>query len=109
MASPKVKIRKGDMVVIRTGKDKGKRGKVLRILTDIPAVIVEKLNIVKRHSRPTSEQKQGGIIEKEAPLRTSKVQIQCPKCNTGRRVGRKVLEDGTKVRFCRKCSEVLDA
>lgn len=109
MASSKVKIRKGDMVIVRTGKDKGKSGKVLRVLPDIPAVVVEKLNIVKRHSRPTSEQKQGGIIEKEAPLRTSKVQIQCPKCSTGRRVGQKVLEDGTKVRLCKKCKEVLDA
>ena len=109
MASSKVKIRKGDTVVIRVGKDKGKSGKVLRVLPDIPAVIVEKLNIVKRHSRPTSERKQGGIIEKEAPLSTSKVQIQCPKCNTGRRVGQKMLKDGSKVRVCRTCKEVLDA
>ncbi|MFQ5458984.1 MAG: 50S ribosomal protein L24, partial [Myxococcota bacterium] len=70
---------------------------------------VEKINVVKKHSRPTSEQKQGGIIEKEAPLDVSKVQLRCPKCNAGRRVGHKALEDGTKVRVCRKCGEVLDA
>lgn len=108
MASPKLKIRKNDVVVVLTGKDKGKSGKVLRVIPAISSVVVEKLNVVKRHSRPTSESKQGGIIEKEAPLDASKVQVRCPKCNTGRRLGHKKLEDGTKVRVCRKCNEVLD-
>ena len=108
MASSKVKLRKDDVVVVLTGKDKGKSGKVLRVIPEIPAVLVEKINVVKRHSRPTSEQKQGGIIEKEAPIKVSKVQLRCPKCNAGRRVGHKALEDGTKVRVCRKCKEVLD-
>lgn len=109
MAASKVKIRKNDVVVVLAGKDKGKSGKVLRVIPEIPAVLVEKINVVKKHSRPTSEQKQGGIIEKEAPLDVSKVQLRCPKCNAGRRVGHKALEDGTKVRVCRKCGEVLDA
>ncbi|MDP3936549.1 MAG: 50S ribosomal protein L24 [Deltaproteobacteria bacterium] len=109
MAQTRMYIRKNDTVVVITGKEKGKSGKVLRVIRSKGAVIVEKINIVKRHSRPTSEIKQGGIIEKEAPLYVSKVLLRCPKCNAGRRIGRKVLDDGTKVRICRKCQEVLDA
>ncbi len=109
MAQTRMNIRKNDTVVVITGKEKGKSGKVLRVIPGKGTVIVEKINIVKRHSRPTSETKQGGIIEKEAPLYVSKVLLRCPKCNAGRRIGRKVLDDGTKARICRKCQEVLDA
>jgi large subunit ribosomal protein L24 len=109
MAQARMDIRKNDTVVVITGKEKGKSGKVLRVIPGERRVVVEKINIVKRHARPTSEVKQGGIIEKESPLHVSKVQLRCPKCNAGRRIGRKVLDDGTKVRICRKCQEVLDA
>jgi len=109
MARGKMEIRKNDTVVVITGKEKGKSGKVLRVHPGRRSVVVEKINVVKRHSRPTGDLKQGGIIEKEAPLNVSKVQLRCPKCNTGRRTGRKILDDGTKVRTCRKCQEVLDA
>jgi large subunit ribosomal protein L24 len=109
MASIKLNVRKNDLVMVIAGKEKGKTGKVLRVIPETGYVFVEKINLVKRHSRPSSAQKQGGIIEKEAPLDISKVLVRCPKCNTGRRVGQKRLEDGTKVRICRKCKEVLDA
>lgn len=109
MASVKLNVRKNDVVVVIAGKEKGKTGKVLRVIPETGYVFVEKINLVKRHSRPSSVQKQGGIIEKEAPLDVCKVLVRCPKCNTGRRVGHKKLEDGTKVRICRKCKEVLDA
>jgi large subunit ribosomal protein L24 len=108
MALEKRNIRKDDTVVVIAGKEKGKSGKVLKVIPSKGRVVVEKINIVKCHTRPTSEQKQGGIIEKEAPLDISKVQLRCPKCNRGRRVGRKRLEDGTKVRVCGSCKEVLD-
>ncbi len=109
MASAKSYLRKNDTVVVIAGKEKGKSGKVLRLIPATSRLIVEKINMVKRHQRPTATQKQGGIIEKEAPLHVSNVLIRCPKCNAGRRVGHKRLDDGTKVRVCRRCGEVLDA
>ncbi len=109
MGSFKTTLRKNDMVVVISGKEKGKSGKVLRLIPEKGRVLIEKINLVKRHSRPTALHKQGGIIEKEAPVAMSNVLVRCPKCNAGRRVGHKVLEDGTKVRICRKCKEVLDA
>ena len=109
MASFKTTLRKNDTVVVIAGKEKGKTGKVIRLIPDKGRVLIEKVNLVKRHSRPSALHKQGGIIEKEAPVAVSNVLIRCPKCNSGRRVGHKVLEDGTKVRVCCKCKEVLDA
>jgi large subunit ribosomal protein L24 len=109
MASVKSYLRKNDTVVVVAGREKGKSGKVLRLIPGESRLIVEKINMVKRHQRPTGTQRQGGIIEKEAPLHVSNVLIRCPKCNAGRRVGHKRLDDGTKVRVCRRCGEVLDA
>jgi large subunit ribosomal protein L24 len=109
MASFKSSLRKNDTVIVISGREKGKTGKVLRLIPEKNRVVVEKINMVKRHSRPTALHKQGGIIERESPLSVSNVLIRCPKCNAGRRVGQKKLEDGTKVRVCRKCGEVLDA
>src|SRR4051812_47298255 len=95
-------IRKGDMVQIIAGREKGKTGKVLRVVRDSNRIVVEKLNLVKRHSRPTQGAPQGGIFEKEAPLSFSNVLLLCPKCNRGVRVSRKV-EGNKKVRVCKKC------
>jgi len=103
----KYRIRRDDEVVVITGRDKGARGKVIRVLPEKGKVVVSKVNMVKRHTRPT-QTSSGGIIEREAPLEISNIQFVCPKCDTGVRLGVKILEDGRKVRTCRKCGEVLD-
>ena len=103
----KYRIRSGDEIVVITGRDKGARGNVTRILPEKGKVVVAKVNMVKRHTKPT-QNSSGGIVEREAPLEISNVQFVCPKCDTGVRLGAKTLEDGRKVRTCRKCGEVLD-
>ncbi len=100
-------IKKNDMVITLTGKDKGKTGKVLKVLRDKNKVVVEKINIVKRHLKPTQTNPKGGIIEKEMPLDISNVLLYCKKCEKGRRIGKKELSDGSKVRVCKKCGEIL--
>lgn len=102
------KIRRDDQIMVIAGKEKGKTGKVARVVTEKAAVIVEKLNIVKRHQKPTAKYKHGGIIEKEAPIAISNVMLLCEKCKGPVRVGRKTLDNGNKVRVCKKCGEVLD-
>ena len=102
-------VKKGDLVVVVSGADKGKRGKVLEAIPSEGRVVVEKVNIVKRHQRPTQTQREGGIIEREAKIDSSNVQPFCAKCSKPVRLGRKVLEDGKKVRICRKCGEMMDA
>lgn len=104
----KSKVRKDDQVMVISGKEKGKTGKVVRVNLDKGTALVEKINIVKKHQKPTAKMRQGGIIEKEAPLNVSKLMIICGKCKGPVRVGRKFLDDGKKVRFCKKCNEVLD-
>ena len=101
-------VRKNDVVVVISGSDKGKKGKILEVLPSEGRVIVEKVNIVKRHQKPTQQQRQGGIIEKEAKIDASNVQPFCPKCGKPVRIGHKLLENGKKVRVCRKCDEMLD-
>jgi large subunit ribosomal protein L24 len=102
-------IRREDTVLVIGGKERGKTGKVRRVLPDESSVIVEGLNIVKRHMKPRSSQaRQAGIIEKEAPLHVSNVALLCPKCNLPARVGHKLLADGTKARVCKRCSEVIE-
>lgn len=101
-------IKKGDEVIILAGKEKGKKSKVIKVLGKDNRVIVEDLNIVKKHQKPTQQSPQGGIIEKEGSIHLSNVQVVCPKCGTASRTGVKVLEDGKKVRVCKKCSEVVD-
>ena len=106
--SPRFKIRKDDQVMVTTGKDKGKTGRVIKVVSEKGTVLIEKLNIVKRHQKPTQKIRHGGIIEKEAPINISNVLLICDKCKGPVRVGRKLLEDGKKVRSCKKCGEVLD-
>ncbi|ANQ53890.1 50S ribosomal protein L24 [Thermosipho sp. 1063] len=102
------KIRKGDTVKVLSGKDKGKTGEVITVIPKEDKVIVRGVNIVKRHQRPNAQMRQGGIIEKEAPIYVSKVALVCPSCGNATRVGFKFLEDGKKVRYCKKCGEVID-
>jgi len=98
-------ITKGDTVMIIAGDDRGKTGKVLKVNPESRRVIVEKVNFVKRHTRPTQRTTQGGIHEKEAPINASNVQIVCPKCGKAVRVGHRRLEDGSRERYCRSCHE----
>ncbi len=104
----KYRIKKDDTVMVIAGKEKGKTGKVLRILPKKDRAIVEKLNMVKRHMRPGAYSRQGGIVEKEAPIHISNLMLICTKCTDPTRVGYKTLEDGRKVRYCKKCGEVID-
>ena len=108
MQLAKCKIRKNDQVMIVKGKEQGKTGRVIRVIPDKGHVLIEKLNMVKRHTKPSAKYKQGGIIEKEAPLAISNVMLLCDKCKGPVRVGRKVLEDGKRVRLCKKCGEVFE-
>ncbi len=89
-------------------KERGKTGKVLRVLPDEDAVIIERINIVKRHTKPRGPQQPGGIVEKEASVDASNIMIMCDKCNAPVRIGRKILADGKKIRICRRCQEALD-
>ncbi len=102
------KIKKNDRVMIIAGRDRGKIGKVLRLVPKKDRVVVERVNIIKRHTRPTQAAPQGGIIEKEAPIHVSNVMVVCGKCGDPVRVGKKLLEDGRRVRYCKKCGEVMD-
>ena len=102
-----LKIRKEDQVMVMAGKEKGKTGKVSRVVPGKAVVFIEKLNMVKRHQKPTAKYKHGGIIEKEAPIAISNVMILCVKCKGPVRVGKKI--DGERnVRVCKKCGEVFD-
>jgi len=109
MSSLATSIRKNDTVVVTVGKDSGRRGRVLRVLPEGNRLIVEGVNIIKRHTRPNPQKNvKGGIVEREASLHASNVQLVCPECNKMTRLGRKVLADGRKVRTCRKCEGVVD-
>lgn len=101
-------IKKGDTVVVISGKSKGKRGKVLRVDPDKQRVVIEGVNMVKKHQKPTQKIMQGGIIEKEASIAASAAMLWCAKCQEPARTGHKVLEGGKKVRVCHRCGEVLD-
>ena len=99
----KMSIKKGDTVVVLSGKDKGKKGEVIGVLPKDGKVVVEKINMVSRHTKPRRQGETGGIIQKEAPLYACKVQRVCPKCDKATRPAHKVLADGKKVRVCKKC------
>ncbi|MBA3297818.1 MAG: 50S ribosomal protein L24 [Acidobacteria bacterium] len=102
-------IRKNDNVVVTTGKDRGKRGRVLRIVPDKNRLVVEGVNIIKRHTKANPQKNvKGGVVEREAPLHASNVQLVCPECGKPTRLGKKILGDGRKVRVCRKCEGVVD-
>jgi len=103
-----VHVRRGDTVGVISGRERGKRGKVLRVLVDAGRVVVEHVNMIKRHQRPTQKLRQGGIIEREGPLALSNVLVVCARCDKPSRTGIQVLGDGRKVRTCKRCGEPID-
>jgi large subunit ribosomal protein L24 len=103
-----VQIRKNDSVMVIAGRERGKTGKVLRVVPEKGALIIERVNLVKRHSKPRGPQQPGGIVEKEAAIHASNIMIMCDKCNAPVRIGHKQLGDGKKIRICRRCGEALD-
>lgn len=106
--APKYQVRKNDMVMVIAGRERGKTGKVLRMLPDEGRLIVERLNMVKRHSKPRGATSPGGIVEKEAPIHISNVMVFCERCNAPVRVGiKRAPGDGTRARVCRRCGEQL--
>ena len=103
----KLHVRKDDTVVVITGKDKGKKGKILVAIPKDGRVVVEGVNIVSRHTKPRGQGNQGGILKKEAPIDASNVMLYCSKCDKGVRVENKVQENGEKVRVCKKCGATI--
>jgi len=101
------KIRKNDTVMIMNGKDKGKTGKVLSVFLKQDRVLVQGLNLVKKHARRTKEDQQGGIIQREGPIHISNLMAVCQKCDRPARVGFSTLSDGTKIRICKRCKELI--
>lgn len=104
-----MKIRKGDTVEIISGKDKSKKGKVVKVLLKEDRIIVEKINIIKRHKKKTGKDKEpGGILEYEAPINISNVLLVCPICSRSTRIGYKVDKEGNKTRVCKKCKKLIN-
>lgn len=103
-----MRIKKGDNVMVITGKDAGKKGKVLRVIPKEGRLVVEGVNKIKKHQKPSRSIPQGGILKIEAPLNASNVMLICNKCNKPTRVGAKILDNNEKVRVCKKCGEVID-
>jgi large subunit ribosomal protein L24 len=102
-------IKKDDFVRVIAGKDRGKQGKVLRVFPQESRLTIERVNMIKRHTRPTQQMQQGGgIIQREGKLHLSNVMLVCSKCERGVRIGHRVLDDGKKVRVCRRCGEAFD-
>lgn len=99
---------KGDTVLVVAGNDRGKTGKVLAVFPDKERVLVEGVNFIKRHTRPSQQNPQGGIVEREAPIHASNAMLYCDKCGRGTRVGHRELSDGTRVRACAHCGEVIE-
>ncbi|MBN2219298.1 MAG: 50S ribosomal protein L24 [Kosmotogaceae bacterium] len=102
------RVKKEDTVMVISGKDRGKKGKVLKTFPSEKKIIVEGVNFTKKHQRPTNQYREGGIIERESPIYVSKVMVVCPNCNKPTRVAHKILENGEKVRSCKKCGEIID-
>ncbi len=105
---PGLHVRRGDTVAVISGKERGKRGKVMRVLRDKGRVVVEKVNMVKRHQRPTQKLRQGGIIEREGALALSNVLLVCGRCDKPSRSGITILADGRRQRVCKRCGEPMD-
>ena len=109
MARTQVAVRRNDNVVVTAGRDRGKQGRVLKVVPDRNRVVVEGVNVIKRHTRPNPQRNiKGGIVEREASLHASNVQLVCPECGAVTRIGHKILGDGRKVRICVKCEGVVD-
>ena len=102
------RVKREDIVMVISGKDRGKKGKVLKTIPSEKKIIVEGVNFTKKHQRPTNQYREGGIIERESTIYVSKVMVVCPNCNKPTRVAHKILENGEKVRACKKCGEIID-
>ena len=105
----KLRIRKDDVVIAISGKERfsKKRGKVLKVFPQKERAIVEGFNLLKRHMRPTQKNPKGGIVERESPIHLSNIMLYCARCKKGVRIGYRALADGTKVRYCKSCKEVI--
>ena len=109
MSQLRTPVRKNDSVVVVAGKDRGKKGRVLKVFPKQNRVVIEGVNFIKRHTRPNPRANiKGGIVEREASVHASNVQIVCPECGAPTRIGRQLLGDGRKVRVCRKCDGAVD-
>jgi large subunit ribosomal protein L24 len=109
MEANKTRIRKDDKVKVIAGKDRGKIGKVLQVVHKKNRVLVENINMVKRHVRPSAKNRQGGIVEGESPIHWSNLMVMCSKCMQPTRIRIRKLEDGKNVRACAKCNEIIDS
>ncbi len=103
----KFHLRKDDFIQVIKGKDKGKKGRILAIFPGKATALVEGINFVKKHTRPKQVDRQGGILQKEMPIAIANIAYFCLKCQKATKLGRRYLEDGTKVRFCKKCGEIV--
>ena len=103
-----MRLRKNDRVRVISGKDKGREGRILRRIPDRDLIVVEGINMVSRHMRPTQKNPQSGINKQEAPIYASKTMLVCPQCGRATRVGSSFLESGKKVRVCKRCGEIID-
>jgi len=108
LVNGKIGFKKGDKVLIIIGEDKGKKGKIVRIFPKKTQVIVEGVNFLKKHSKPTQKSPQGGIIKQEGVLQTSNVRLICNKCNKPTAIRRERIKEGKRVRVCKKCGEIID-
>ena len=109
MRQGKTYLKKNDQVEVITGKDKGRVGKVLKVLKDTDKALVERINMIKRHTKPREMNQQGQIIEREAPIHVSNLQLICPECTKTGRIGKKILDDGTKTRYCKSCGGTIES
>ncbi len=109
MRQGKTYLKKNDQVEVISGKDKGRVGKILNVLRDKDQVVVERINMIKRHTKPREMNQQGQIVEREAPIHVSNLQLICPECTKTGRIRKKVLEDGTKVRSCKSCGGTIES
>lgn len=103
-----LKLKKGDKVEVITGKDRGKKGKILKVYPKKEKLIVEGINLIKRHTKPTQKNPQGGIVEKEATVEISNIMLVCPSCGEKTRIGKHIDEDGQRVRLCKQCNQPID-
>lgn len=108
MAHGKTYLKKNDQVEVITGKDKGRVGKILRLIPNKDRAVVERINMIKRHKKPNQMNQQGQIVETEASIHVSNLQLICPECTKTGRIGKRTLADGTKIRFCKSCGESIE-
>lgn len=106
--SSKVHVKKGDTIIVLSGKDKGRKGKILSVNPSKEMVLVEGVNMTTKHAKPRSRDQQGGLIHQESPIRSSKVMLVCERCHKPTRVAKVFLDNGQKARKCKKCDEIID-